>query len=315
MATRRDVLLSLLSTLPATLWLSGCSSESTPRASNVVGGLVPDEADAGSGVAPFVEISTEGQLRVIRSNGIPNHPTGTFPNPHDPEPLSPQRYEFRMALSPQKAAQTTDLCPLGKPTYRFGVALNGVTFDPSGPWYHGADDQYRWHFEATANGPREALGLDTNNAHTQAGGQYHYHGVPVGLVDVLRANGATGMLLVGYAADGFPVYVTEARASYRLREGTRPTAPGGTFDGTFEQDYEYVAGLGDLDECNGREGATPDYPNGTYYYVITTGYPYIPRQLRGTPDDSFFYGPAGSASEPGGAGAPVPPALAQYKPA
>jgi hypothetical protein len=232
-----------------------------------------------------------------------------------------------MPASPQKAAATTDLCPLGKRTYRFGVALNGVTFDPSGPWFH-EGDRYDWHFEATSPVARPALGLDDNQAHTQAGGQYHYHGVPAGLVALLRDKTPTGMLLLGYAADGFPVYASEvhrdphdatsplvtARSSYRLRKGTRPSAPGGTFDGTFEQDYEYAAGLGDLDECNGREGVTPESPNGTYYYVITADYPYIPRLLRGTPDDSFFYGPVGSPSDPGGAGAPVPPDLAHYQP-
>jgi hypothetical protein len=234
-----------------------------------------------------------------------------------------------MPLNPQKAAAVADLCPLGKATYRFGIAVNGIPFDPSGPWYPGNAPHYDWHYEATSDLGRHALGLDDNNAHSQAGGRYHYHGFPEGLVEVLRTKQADGMLLLGYAADGFPVYASrvprdprdltsplvEARASYRLRQGTRPTAPGGAFDGTFEQDYEYVAGLGDLDECNGRDGVTPEYPNGTYYYVITSAaYPYIPRALRGTPDESFLYGPVGSASEPGGAKAPLPPELRNYQP-
>ena len=63
--------------------------------------------------------------------------------------------------------------------------------------------------------------------------------------------------------------------------------PGGTFDGTFVDDYEYIAGSGDLDECNGREGVTPEYPEGTYYYVLTDTFPFIPRSYRGTPDRSF----------------------------
>ena len=105
----------------------------------------------------------------------------------------------------------------------------------------------------------------------------------------------------------------EARGSYQLRSGSRASAPGGTYDGTFEQDYEYVAGLGDLDECNGREGVTPEYPDGTYYYVVTENYPYLPRMLRGTPDASFLYGPKGKSDQPGGAGAPLPPALRDFE--
>jgi hypothetical protein len=311
--------------LPPALWLGGCAARVSESSSS--GGAPPSPAADGGATESWFEMTTEGQLRIIRSNGIPNHATGKFPNAHCPEALKPQNYRFQMPLAPEKASAVTDLCPIGKQTYRFGVAIDGVTFDPSGPWYHGGNT-YEWHFEATAKLPRYALGVDDNNAHTQAGGQYHYHGVPTGLIEALRATKPTGMLLVGYAADGFPIYaadvprdpkdlaspIVQARSSFRIRQGTRSSAPGGAFDGTFEQDYEYVAGLGDLDECNGREGVTPEYPNGTYYYVISENYPYIPRQFRGTPDDSFLYGPKAGPTEPGGALAPLPPDLANYTP-
>ena len=48
------------------------------------------------------------------------------------------------------------------------------------------------------------------------------------------------------------------------------------------QDYEYVAGSGDLDECNGRVGVTPEFPNGTYHYYITDTFPFIQRCVKGT---------------------------------
>lgn len=109
-------------------------------------------------------------------------------------------------------------------------------------------------------------------------------------------------ILIGYAADGFPIYAQtpENRSSYRLKSGTRPTGaagPGGSYDGTYTADYDYVKGLGDLDEANGRTGATPEYPQGTYYYVATAEFPFYPRMLKGTPDASFRRGPPG-----GGAG-------------
>ncbi len=53
------------------------------------------------------------------------------------------------------------------------------------------------------------------------------------------------------------------------------------------QDWEIIEEVGDLDECNGRTGSTPEYPDGTYYYVIRDEFPFIPRNFRGTPDDSF----------------------------
>ena len=105
--------------------------------------------------------------------------------------------------------------------------------------------------------------------------------------------------MIGFAADGFPIFgsyiadgdtIRLATTSYQLRSGTREGGPGGEYDGTFVDDWEYVAGSGDLDECNGRTGVTPDYPDGTYYYVITESFPSIPRCIVGTPSSDFRIG-------------------------
>ena len=52
--------------------------------------------------------------------------------------------------------------------------------------------------------------------------------------------------------------------------------------GTFTQDYEYVAGLGDLDECNGRTGVTPEFPKGIYHYFATDTFPNLQRCVKGS---------------------------------
>ena len=50
--------------------------------------------------------------------------------------------------------------------------------------------------------------------------------------------------------------------------------------GTYIEDYEYVEGLGDLDQYNGRFCVTPEYPAGIYAYFTaldgTTGNPKFP---------------------------------------
>ena len=51
--------------------------------------------------------------------------------------------------------------------------------------------------------------------------------------------------------------------------------------GTFKEDWEYVQGSGDLDECNGRVGVTPEFPNGIYHYYATDSYPYFQRCVKG----------------------------------
>jgi len=265
-----------------------------------------------------VRIEVRGEFRYIESNGIPNHETGQFPNRRNPNRISEQRHTFRVPMQPKRAERTT---PLGLSP--FGVAMNGVPFDPGAAEFWRRDPRSGWQYEALSGAID--LGLDKNHAHVQPGGAYHYHGIPVGLIEGLSGGEPLKqMLLIGYAADGFPIYAPyghsdpedsqselgPVHASYRVKQGQRAggaAGPGGIYDGTFVQDYEYVAGTGDLDECNGRFGVTPEYPEGTYHYFVTAEYPFIPRQFRGTPDRSFERrGPPGGPGGPPGRRPPPP---------
>jgi hypothetical protein len=254
-----------------------------------------------------VEITVRGDYRHIVSNGIPDHAYGRFPNRGNPHYIRAQNYEFRVPLKPVAANRATQ-----SRGALFGVALNGVVFDPGTAEFWNGDR--RWNYEALSG--KINLGMDANNAHVQPDGSYHYHGLPTGLIKN-RTREKT-MTLIGYAADGFPIYATfghavaddaksdlkRMRSSYRLKKGTRPggqEGPGGAYDGTFTADYEYVAGSGDLDEYNGRFGVTSEYPQGIYHYFVTEEFPNIPRFFKGTPDNSFFRrGPGGPRGGPGG---------------
>ena len=260
-------------------------------------------------------IRVEGDKRIIEANGLPDHKAGEFPNRGNPNSISAQQYRFEVPLEP-RANDAPE--PLRR--YLFGVAINGVVFDPGtaevwqpgnkivsrpGPGTRmepGMDRSRIWNYDGMG---RMNLGIDEHHAHVQPTGAYHYHGLPTGLIDRLRKEqGDEKMLLIGYAADGYPFYAeyghakaTDARSSlkklrssYHLKEGNRPTGddgPGEKYDGTFVQDYEYRDGGGDLDEANGREGVTPEYPDGTYYYVATDSFPFIPRFFHGVTDESF----------------------------
>lgn len=265
-----------------------------------------------------VNITIANDIRTITSNGIPNHATGDFPNANNPNSISAQNHSYTMDATPDSANQVTPLNTLGSTPgsnvdYVFGVAINGIPIDPSAAEFfenpNTGELNREWRLEAlNAN-----LGTDGNNAHVQPTGAYHYHGTPTAIVDGSLSQHSS---LLGYAADGFPIYykyvysnamnsgsgIIAATSSYRLKSGSRPgngtTAPNGSYDGTYVQDYEYVAGLGTLDDCNGRFGVTPEYPNGTYYYVITDDFPFIPRFFRGTPDSSFKLGPPGGIFPP-----------------
>jgi hypothetical protein len=274
-----------------------------------------------------VKIEVRDGYRYITSNGIPDHQPGAFPRRGNPNAISEQHYSFRIPERPAPAAK-----PVAVDHGIVGVSLNGVVFDPGTAEYWRDDRSSGWRMEAIR--PRGVagrdLGLDEYNAHVQPDGSYHYHAAPVGLVQNLEtAKGVKhgeAMILVGWAADGYPIYdhhgytaddpkrvLKELKSSYRLKKGQRPGSdasppgPGGAYDGVYTQDWEYVAGSGDLDECNGRTGITPEFPGGTYYYVLTSDFPYIPRLLHGAPDPSFQRRPppGGRGGRPGrGGGGP-----------
>lgn len=263
--------------------------------------------------------SIQGNTRVITANSIPNHEVGLFGHAQgalNPNAISAQSETYNITTTPAVASELTPLLstvgqlPAAGPKYSFGILFNGVELDPvaAEPFPHeGAnspDANWEWNLEAL-NAP---LGLDCNNAHVQPNGKYHYHGKPTLFLDNLNIS-TNKMTLIGYAADGFPIYykyayqsandsnstVVAMTCSYRLKSGNRPgdgvTAPCGTYDGVYSNDYEFVASIGTLDEANGRTGVTPEYPNGTYYYVLTDHFPSIPRYFRGTPSADFKIGP------------------------
>jgi len=258
---------------------------------------VSTAAGGASGLPPSeVRISEQGGYRVIQANGIPNHEIGQFPGPGCPNAASAQSYSFRVPLQPKTNATFTKL-----KQQAIGVALNGVPFDPGTAEYWKNDRTSGWHIEAIGGG--KSLGLDQNHAHVQPNGAYHYHGIPTGLLATMSEQKEPK--LIGYAADGFPIYAqtSQNRSSYQLKKGSRPSGtagPGGTYDGTYEADYDFVQDSGDLDEANGKTGVTSEYPRGTYYYVATAEFPFYPRMLKGTPDASFHRGPPGGG--PGGGG-------------
>ena len=246
-----------------------------------------------------VGITIEGGYRIIKSNGWPDHAPGAFPRRGNPNTTTAQSYNFRVPLKPAVAA-----APTHGGGWWWGVALNGVPFESGTGETWNNDPRSGWRYEAATGFLN--LGLDEHNAHVQPNGSYHYHALPTGLVERLGGDGKK-MLLIGWAADGFPLYTNFAyanakdaksalrkmKSSYRVKTGARPTqegGPGGSYDGRFTQDFEYVKDSGDLDENNGRIGVTPEFPDGTYYYCVTAEFPFIPRHWHGVPDASFSKG-------------------------
>ena len=252
---------------------------------------LPLEAASRRVIGSKVSLTATGLGQTLTSNGLPDHAVGQFPNQGNPHRISAQNYTFTI---PQAEAPGTAQA-LGLRTL-FGVAVNGVPFDPGAAEFWQGNPRSGWQYEAL--GGAVALGLDANYAHVQPSGAYHYHGLPVGLLTELGWSGTSASPLIGYAADGYPIYamtaevngqVVKMTSSYQLKSGNRPggSEPAGRYDGAFIQDYQYVAGSGVLDECNGATVRTDAYPEGTYAYFLTDTFPVIPRCLKGDAHDSF----------------------------
>ena len=251
--------------------------------------------------------------RILSGNGIPNHEVGTFPNSANPNTISEQNVNQTFTLCPSLISQTG--VQAGGPAGAIAYAINSVKFDPATAGRCDNDGvcslaggQGQWSIEALGHDTFD-FGDDMNHAHVQPTGEYHYHGMPELLLDLLGQD--ENMTLVGWASDGFPVYagygytnandsssgIKNLQPSWKLKAVgdenrpdtlTVPVGPDGTSSpnihiamGAFTQDFEYVEDYGDLDECNGRVGVTPEFPEGIYYYMVTDEFPYFSRCLKG----------------------------------
>ncbi len=257
-------------------------------------------ADKPPPVESEAEFRVNGQ-RVVIANGMPDHKLGSFPNRGNPHAIEAQEYRFELQTEPKANRDAQYLHRAGHDlgggaNTPFGIAVNGVMIDPGTAEFWNGDRYSGWNY--CALGCAVPLGLDENHAHVQPTGAYHYHGLPTGLLASLDLKPGEHSPLVGWAADGYPVYalygcdgknakkVIKHTSSYRLKKGTRPAppdGPGGKYDGAFVQDYEFAEGAGTLDECNGCFTVTPEFPQGTYAYFMTENWPVIPCAFRADP--------------------------------
>lgn len=247
-----------------------------------------------------VSITAGPDSCALVSNAIPNHDFNDA-GARFADAVVAASNEYILPREPSFAASVT---PLHQSTLN-GVMLNGVVLDILSAACYRPDDPQA---DAEGNvpvgchsdspwlvdplGAASGFGTDTHNAHTQPGGVYHYHGNPKAMFDDFP--GPEGSPVIGFAADGFPIYgsyfydsasgqVRKALSGYALKRGARPVGagdPGGVYDGTYRDDYEYT-GAGDLDECNGMT------VEGQYGYYVTDTYPWVIACHKGTPDESF----------------------------
>ena len=258
-----------------------------------------------------IQISVQEGKCIFAVNAIPNHNFGA--GGHFAHAVTAQNVTYEITTSPAKAAAPTTNIWKGSVIFLNGVkadllaaACYGEGRDSLGNEMIGCGPnllEHPWRYDPMS--PLNEFGTDTHNAHVQPDGMYHYHGNPLAMFQADCTTVSSASPLIGFAADGFPVYgsciddkgsIRSARPSYQLKDGggtrqalsgyTTPSAGTGriasaNYDGQFRGDYEYVAGSGDLDICNGMT------VEGQYGYYITDSYPWVLACFSGTPDPSF----------------------------
>ena len=256
--------------------------------------------------------SCNEETRLLVANGIPDHEVGTFPNMNNPNQISAQNVEINFPLSP--AIVHTE----GMAQQVVAYALNGVKIEVGTAGTCNQDSECnaignggQWRMEAVGENSFD-FGNDENHGHVQPFGAYHYHGIPENyLTQVGRGE---SMTMIGWAVDGFPIYARyghEDRSdlasdikilttSWQLKSQVDTGRPSTDIYplGAFTQDFEYISDSGDLDECNGLFGVTPEFPGGIYHYYLTDQFPYGQRCIKGT----SLSGMGGMGPEMGGMG-------------
>jgi hypothetical protein len=177
---------------------------SAPFAGNTTAWLRPGDRGADGSVvkeerliADNVLIHFEAGVMVIRTHGIPNHPTGRFPELGfgNPNYITEQVRNYYIPLMPVENPRHTSLSegnnanhalPMGP----IGLAVNGVVF-----------------FNPFDMGGQDATDMmDRCCGHPAPDGQYHYHKYPICVNSPWADDGAGHSPLLGWAFDGFPIY-------------------------------------------------------------------------------------------------------------
>jgi hypothetical protein len=258
--------------------------------------------------APWVTARCDDRYLYVESNGMP----GWFMRSDFRNQITPQSHHFTIPLVPRAAPAPTEVPFLGS----VGVSITGV------PIYAPNEAADLGYGDAKTDGR-----LDACNGHIGPNGGYHFHarpGCPFDQMSDLRSP------IVGYAFDGYPILepwvctdgpckdLRKIRGSWHNCVDDNCTVVAvKKLDASWVlqkpdvkaawEKFGYVAGSGDLDQCNGRVG-----PDGSYAYYATDTFPYnvgcyhgviepgLNHMFPGWSKKDEYHGPIGGGQHQGG---------------
>jgi len=236
-----------------------------------------------------VVTTTDGEM-IANANGIPNHDFLSTRGCCTDE----VELEWHITLNPENdtaGGHTSTNCPAANGRWEcapdrgaVAVAVNGVPM--YGPEEGPGGDAVALHF-SYFDEDRQPIFLGWCTSHS-AGSSFHYHydaqcqfwdaevGEDMSDYEINKLQDDYHSPIIGWAFDGYPIYgmygygddgqsIKAITSSYAIER----TQDGGDQGYNGIDDWNYNEGLGDLDECNGRFGPTPEYPEGIYHYVST----------------------------------------------
>lgn len=247
--------------------------------------------------------SVAGSNCTFSSNGLPNHDVGGLAVEFATA-LTASPSLLKVSSAPRAAAATTALSDDRLDAVMLNGAflrsLDSVCYTSANAKAACNNANQAWRYDSRSS--QSGAALDAHYGHVDSDGGYHYHSAADALFDQFPTKESP---VIGFAADGFPLYgsyfndangvLRMAKSSYSLKSGARPAgadSPGGNYDGAYRDDYEYIEGTGDLDECNGMVSS------GVYGYYATDTFPWAIGCLKGTPNSTFFEDNAADASLP-----------------
>ena len=167
-------------------------------------------------------VTKDGANLIIKTSGIPDHVTGSFPNTDNPNSIVMVNHTLTVPLNP--TPQTTPGClNMGA----IGFAINGIPFyNPyTAQGYNAMEGDYAEIF-------------DSCGGHPDQPGSYHYHGMPHCL-DYNKTD-----KLMGVALDGYPIYGPMRSDGKYMTSADLDKCHGTTFQGTYRyyltHDFPYI---------------------------------------------------------------------------
>lgn len=221
--------------------------------------------------APSLNVSCNTTQIVIKTNNIPNFEFVSI----TPNGLQAKNYTFYIPRQPVVAT-----IPSSVPTVGFSaVSVNGLAiFGPTEAPQDGSKDPYL-----------DGI-LDYCNGHTAPGGVYHFHArMDCIFPDLDKPIAANVGRVLAYAFDGYPILApyecadANCTSIKELQSSWRDLNP--SLSNAWQR-HQYVAGSGDLDQCNGKTRA-----DGSYVYYATDSFPYFMGCYHGVVEASNFQRP------------------------